>query len=122
MKHPGRWLWLLLLVPVAVGLARLRFDAEVFDLLPDELPVVQGLKLYQRHFANVRELLITLRAADAEQAESAARTLAERLRPQANLVESVAWEPPWLEHPGQIGTLLAYLWLNQPPEVFHQLT
>jgi predicted RND superfamily exporter protein/lauroyl/myristoyl acyltransferase len=122
MKHPGRWLWLLLLVPIAVGLARLKFDVEVFDLLPDELPVVQGLKLYQQHFANARELLITLRAADAEQAESAARTLAERLRQRNNLVESVAWEPPWLEHPGQIGALLAYLWLNQLPEVFQQLT
>jgi predicted RND superfamily exporter protein/lauroyl/myristoyl acyltransferase len=122
MKHPGRWLWLLLLVPIAVGLGRLRFDVEVFDLLPDELPVVQGLKLYQQHFANARELLITLRAADAEQAENAARTLSERLRERTNLVESVAWEPPWLEHPGQIGALLAYLWLNQPPEVFQQLT
>ncbi len=122
MKHPGRWLWLLLLLPITLGLARLRFDVEVFNLLPGDLPVVQGLKLFQQHFANARELLITLRAADAEQAENEARTLAERLREQTNLVASVAWEPPWLEHPGQVGALLAYLWLNQPPAFFQQLT
>src|SRR5713226_5951869 len=80
MRYPRRWLWLILLVPIVVGLARLRFDVEVFDLLPSDLPVVQGLKLYQQYFANARELIITLRAAAPEQAEDAARTLAERLR------------------------------------------
>ncbi len=122
MKHPGRWLWLILLVPMALGLARLRFDVEVFDLLPGDLPVVHGLKLYQQHFANARELIITIRASDSNQAENAARTLAERLRQQTNLVASVTWEPPWLEHPGEVGELLAYIWFNQPPEVFQQLT
>jgi len=122
MTRSRRWLWLILLVPIVVGLARLRFDVEVFDLLPADLPVVQGLKLYQQYFANARELIITLRASEPEQAESAARTLAERLREQTNLVASVTWEPPWLEHPGQVGELLAYIWFNQPPAIFQQLT
>src|SRR6185369_6101405 len=65
LKHPGRWLWLLLLVPVALGLTRLRFDVEVFDLLPPSLPAVEGLKLYQEHFANARELIITVQAQSA---------------------------------------------------------
>ena len=111
----GRWLWLLLLVPIALGLARLRFNVEVLDLLPADLPVVRGLKLYQQHFANARELIITLRAADAEQAESTAHSIADRLRAATNLVASVTWQPPWLERPGEVGELLAYLWLNQPP-------
>jgi len=122
MKHPGRWLWLFLLVPIAFGLARLRFDVEVFNLLPGDLPVVQGLKLYQEHFANARELIITVRASELEQAENTARTIAERLRERTNLVVSATWEPPWLEHPGQAGELLAYLWFNQPPPVLQQLT
>jgi hypothetical protein len=41
LRHPGRWVWLLLLVPVVIGLARLRFDVEVLDLLPGDLPAVQ---------------------------------------------------------------------------------
>src|SRR5438477_3713349 len=96
LKHPGRWLWLLLLVPAIIGLTRLRFDVEVFDLLPDDLPAVKGLKIYQQYFANARELIITVTAPDAEAGEAAARAIAERLRQQTSLVAAVTWEPPWL--------------------------
>src|SRR5437879_6419743 len=108
LRHPGRWIWLLLVIPAALGLMRLRFDAEVFDLLPGDLAVVQGLKLYQEHFANARELIITLKAQDPQQAENAARKIGENLRQQTNLTASVTWEPPWLEHPEQAAELLAY--------------
>src|SRR5690348_12729876 len=118
LRHPGRWLWLLLLVPVVIGLTRLRFDVEVFDLLPKNLPAVAGLKLYQERFAHARELLVTVQAAETEQAESAARSIALRLRQQTNLVASVTWEPPWQEHPEQAAELMAYLWFNQPPREF----
>ena len=116
-----RWLWLMLLVPIAFGLMRLRFDVEVFDLLPANLQVVAGLRLYQQHFANARELIITVRAPEAEQAENAARAIAERLRRQTSLVDTVTWEPPWLEQPSLAAELLAYLWFNQSPKVFADL-
>ncbi len=122
MKLSSRWLWLLLLLPLAAGVARLRFNVEVLDLLPGELPAVQGLKLYNQNFANARELLITVRAPDAEAAEHAARSIAESLRHEAELIASVTWQPPWLEHPGEAAELFAYLWLNQPPEIFAALT
>jgi uncharacterized protein len=121
LKHPGRWLWLLLLIPVVIGFTRLRFDVEVFDLLPTSLPAVEGLKLYQEHFANSRELIITLQGSGAEATEETARAVAERLRGVKELVESVTWEPPWLEHPEQAAELIAYLWLNQPPEEMERL-
>jgi predicted RND superfamily exporter protein/lauroyl/myristoyl acyltransferase len=116
-----RWLWLLLLIPIIIGFARLRFDVEVLDLLPPQLATVQGLKLYQQHFANARELIITVKAPDAEQAEAAAHAIAERLNQQTNFVSSALWQPPWLEHPGQAAELLAYLWLNQSPQDFAEL-
>jgi uncharacterized protein len=122
LRHPGRWWWLLLLVPVLIGASRLRFDVEVFDLLPSDLPAVAGLKLYQEHFANARELIIALQGGSAEQTEAAARVLSEALRQSSNLVEAVTWEPPWLEHPEQSAELIAYLWLNQPPQQFAELT
>src|SRR4051812_19615291 len=122
LKHPGRWIWLILAVPVVVGLMRLRLDVEIFDLLPSKLEVVEGLKAYQQHFANARELIITITAETAEQGETAARAIAAELSKQTNLVMSVFWQPPWLEHPEQAGELLAYLWFNQPPEVFGELT
>jgi len=117
-----RWWWALLLVAVAAGLTRLRFDVDVLDLLPPDEPTVQGLKLYQQHFANSRELVITLRAPDAERAERLAKGLAARLQRETNLVASVAWQPPWMEDPAQMGELLACLWLNQPPRDFADLT
>jgi len=115
-------MWLILLPLLAIGLARLRFDVEVFDLLPPDLRAVQGLKIYQEHFANARDLLLTISAPGAEQAEAAARSIAERLRVETNLVAEVTWEPPWLEHPEQTAEFMAYLWLNQAPEAFRQLT
>ncbi len=117
-----RWWWLIPIIPVVIGLARLRFDVEVLNLLPDELPVVHGLKLYQKHFTSGDELVITLRAPDAETAESASRQLAESLRRETNLVANAVWQAPWQENPDQMAELTAYLWLNQPPETFAQLT
>ena len=114
--------WLLLILPVGLGLSRLRVDTEVLDLLPPDQPAVQGLKLYQQHFANARELIITIRAADAEQAEKCAGSLASRLRQQTNLITSVSWQPPWMEQPAQAAEIVAYLWFNQPPESFGTLT
>jgi len=121
LKHPGRWLWLILGVPIAIGLTRLRFDVEVFDLLPTNLPTVEGLKLYQEHFANARELIVTLQGPEAEKTEAAAQAIAERLRQNTNLITTVTWQPPWLEHPEQAAELMGYLWFNQPPEAFREL-
>lgn len=116
-----RWLWLLL-IPLALGVTRLHFDAEVLHLLPRELPVVHGLQIYQRQFASANELLVTLEAPDAERAETAARSLAEHLRAATNLVVAAHWQPPWFEQPELAAELAAVTWLNQPPAVFAQLT
>src|SRR6266481_3690579 len=122
MKLPRHWPWLLALIPIAFGVARLRFDVEVLNLLPADVPAVQGLKIYQQNFANARELIITVRAPAAEAAENAARSLADALRHKSEIISEVTWQPPWLEHPDQAAELIAYLWLNQPPEIFHELT
>jgi len=94
----------------------------MLNLLPPDLPAVQGLKLYQQHFANARELIITLRAPEPEKAERLAGALATRLRQETNLVAGVSWQPPWMEQPAQVAELVACLWLNQPPESFGDLT
>lgn len=122
LKHPGRWIWLLLLVPISLGLTRLRFDVEVFDLLPSDLPPVKGLKLYQEYFSNARELIITIQGKTAAQTETAARDLAAALEGATALTTAVTWQPPWEQHPEQAGELIGYLWFNQPPLLFDQLT
>lgn len=117
-----RWWWAFLAVAVCLGLWRLRFDVDILNLLPPDEPTVQGLKLYQKHFTNARELVITLRAPDPERAERLASGIAARLRQQTNLVTSVSWQPPWVEDPAQMAELLGCFWLNQPPEDFGALT
>lgn len=89
-----RWWWALLAVAVGLGLWRLRFDVDVLDLLPPNEPTVQGLKLYQKYFTNARELVVTVRAPDADAAEKLAGELAARLRRETNLVAEVTWQPP----------------------------
>ena len=117
-----RWWWVLLILAVGLGFWRLRFDVDILNLLPPDEPTVQGLKLYQQHFTNARELVITLRAPEAEQAERLAGALAVCLREQSNLVASVSWQPPWMEDPAQMAELLGWLWFNQPPGDFGALT
>ncbi len=118
------WFWVILVMALLViaGMIRLRFDVEVLNLLPDDLPVVQGLKLYKQHFTDSRELIVTVSAPEAASAESAAHSLALTLRAETNLVSSVLWEPAWMERPAQAVELMGYLWLNQPPAVFAELT
>lgn len=122
MKFSRAWLWLLLAIPIALGAARLHFDVEILNLLPDHLDAVRGLKLYQQNFSNARELILTLDGSNPDEVEESARTLARLLRAETNLVEEVTWQPAWMEHPGQAAELIAYLWFNQPPAVFRTLT
>ncbi len=117
-----RWLLLLLLIPVGFGFARLKLSVEMLDLLPQDSPIVQGLKIYQENFSYSRELYVTVTSSEAETTEDVARSLAAALRAQSNLVSQVTWQPPWLESPAQASELVAFIWLNQPPEVFGELT
>lgn len=121
LRHPGRWLWLALLVPVVLGLLRVKLDVDVLNLLPPGLPAVEGLRLHQQYFSNSRELIITVQAERPDHAEDVARSLAEALRRESRLTASAVWQPPWLENPGQAAELLACLWFNQPPAVFGEL-
>jgi uncharacterized protein len=115
------WIWILLVVPLGLGLARLRFDVEILNLLPARLPVVVGLRSFQRNFSQARELVVTIEGAASEETEAAARSLAQVLQRETNLVEEVIWRPPWMENPAGAMELPAYLWLNQPPAIFGQL-
>lgn len=121
MKRAPSWWWLLLLVPLVPGWGRLRFDADVLNLLPATLPEVRGLQLHQRHFASNAELLLTVSAPDAATAERAAERLATALQAESHLVAAVRWRPPWWDHPEGMAELVAWLWLNQPPDTFQAL-
>jgi predicted exporter/lauroyl/myristoyl acyltransferase len=117
----GGWVWLLAALLLVVGLSRVRLDVDVLGLLPPEVPAVQGLRLYQENFAVTRDLIVTVSGPDAPTTERAAEAVAGALSRPTNLTASVDWRPPWLEHPGELAALVAWLWLRQPPESFQQL-
>ena len=121
MKFSRAWL-LLLIAPILLGLFRLRFDTEVLNLLPNDLPAVQGLKLYHKYFANNREVIITVSAKNSADAESAARVVATTLQGASNLVADAVWQPPWMDHPEETAEFIAWLWLSQPTNEVAQLT
>jgi predicted RND superfamily exporter protein len=121
MKTARRWFTILLLLAIVAGCWRLHFTAQILDLLPGDLKVVQGLKLYQDNFSNNRELIVSLRMPDPTTSDAAAESLAGALRAESNLVESVRWRAAWMDDPTQSAELLAYMWFNQSPAEFRAL-
>ena len=108
-----------LVILVVAGLWRLRFDADVLNLLPDDLPAVAGLKLYQENFANRREVVITVEGTSAAEVEKAADNLASAIR--NDLGANAIWRPPWMDDAKATAEFLAWLWLSQPPEKVKEL-
>lgn len=111
----------LLAAATAAGLLRLRLDTDILSLLPADAPGVAGLRLWQRHFAGAQELLVTVRGADADASTRAAQAVATALRARPDLVRRALWQPPWQEDPGGAAKLLAWQWLQQPPETWAEL-
>jgi predicted exporter len=120
VKRSRAWL-LILLAPILLGLFRLRFDTEVLNLLPNDLPAVEGLKLYHKYFANNREVIITVTATNSADAETAARNIATALQAATNLVGDAVWQPPWMDRPEETAEFIAWLWLSQPTNEVAQL-
>ncbi|MEA3209645.1 MAG: uncharacterized protein QOE70_2702 [Chthoniobacter sp.] len=110
------------LVFVVAGLSRISFNIDILKLLPTHLPQVEGLSLFLKHFAQPRELIITLEAEDSDTAEAAADDLAERLRQRPDLVQRAVSRAPWEKNPADLAELLAFMVLNQPPEAIRELT
>jgi predicted RND superfamily exporter protein len=99
----------------AFGLSRLSFNVDVLDLLPADQPEFDGIRDLYRHFGRENELVLTVSAADAAVAQSAAASLAERLSARDDLARSVVWHLPFEENPALAAELLAWFWLNGPP-------
>jgi len=117
----GRAILLALIGLALLGVKRFQLDVEMLHLLPRDNPVSAGLLLYQEHFLNAGELVVTLQADEPEHAAAAVDAVVRQIRPETNLVERLFWQPPWndsIEAPAQF---LAYLWLNAPAEKVQSL-
>ena len=117
-----RWWWLLLLIPIALGLARLHFDVEMLDLLPANVPAVAGPQNLPAAF---RQRPRTHRHRPGAKCLNAAESVGAVHRGKIARGNQL-WSPtpPGSRRgssiPEQTAELIAYLWLNQPPEKFDQ--
>lgn len=103
---------------------RMRLDTEVLNLLPRGFESVEGLKVYNRDFAQVRELTFALvaRPEDADKLEDFAPQFAESLRQQPWCARVLSGSP--LETPEGISDLQKIalpLLLNLEPSAFDEM-
>jgi predicted RND superfamily exporter protein len=102
---------------------RIRLDSEVLNLLPRGFESVEGLKIYNRDFAQVRELTFALvsQPEDVDKLEEFAPVFAERLRKEPWCVRVLAGSP--METPEGVRDLHGIavpLLLNLEPQVFDE--
>lgn len=105
---------LLVLVAGWFGVSRLDFDVDPLSLLPQELPGLEGTRLLREQKRNL--LLIAVQAEDAELVGVAADALAEHLATKPELCASVRSQSLLQSDPAIIAEVVAYLWLNAPPQ------
>lgn len=108
---------------IAILVTRIRLDSEVLNLLPGNFESVQGLKVYNRDFAQNRELTFALvsQPGDTDKLEEFAPRFAEKLREQPWCARVLAGSP--METPEGIHDLQAIalpLLLNLAPAAFDE--
>jgi predicted RND superfamily exporter protein len=114
-KTRAAGLVVLLLVFLYAGLSHISFDVDVLRLLPTNLRAVRGLSLFLQHFSLPNELIVTVTAGRAEEAENATQAIAAALRARKTIVRQVVTEPPWEKNPVQLSEFVAWLVLNESP-------
>lgn len=119
------WLGVMLLAAasIAVLVTRMKLDTEVLNLLPQSFSSVQGLKVYNRDFAQVRELTFALvsQSDDVDKLEEFAPQFADALREQPWCKRVLAGTP--IETPEGIHDLQSIavpLLLNLEPAAFDE--
>ena len=118
--------WAVALISAAsiyILVTRMKLDSEVLNLLPSGFESVEGLKVYNRDFSQVRELTFALVAqpADVDKLEEFAPQFAQRLREQPWCTRVLAGAP--IETPEGIRDLQSIavpLLLNLEPEAFKE--
>jgi len=118
--------WAVALISAAsiyVLVTRMKLDSEVLNLLPSGFESVEGLKVYNRDFSQVRELTFALVAqpADVDKLEEFAPHFAQRLREQPWCTRVLAGAP--IETPEGIRDLQSIaipLLLNLEPGAFKE--
>lgn len=105
----------------AFSLMRVKFSASLYEMLPEDLPEVQGMDRLNRYFSRDGQLIVTVKAEESFLAEEAIESLADHFRNEPELVAEVFQELSISELVTEGGGLLSWLWFNGPPDDLEKL-
>ncbi|MEM7699621.1 MAG: hypothetical protein AAF236_14585, partial [Verrucomicrobiota bacterium] len=97
---------------------QVEFSANLYEMLPEDLPEVQGMDRVSRFFNRDGQLIVTVKAAESFITDSAIESLAAAFESEPALFSDVFRELSLTELVTEGGGLLAWLWANAPPEQF----
>jgi len=116
-KH---WLITLVIIGLSFVAIPIHFNADVFSLLPEGAPTVDGLKRYQQSFGASEAVILAIESEDASQLDELLPTLAKAIE-DAGLATDAIWQSPFGDNRDAMAELLAYLWMNQPKAAVESL-
>jgi len=105
----------------AFSVMRVKFSANLFEMLPADLPEVQGMDRLNRYFSRDGQLIVTVKSDDAASSAAAMVSLEKRLIEAPKLVSDSFRDLSLNEIVKEGGSLLAWLWLNAEPSDFAKL-
>lgn len=97
------------------GLTRLRFETDILEVLPGELPSVGALKVSQKHFNNDQRVALLLEGDGEEIYEEDVGEFVEHLRVELSPAK-VLYKSELEEDPTVFGRALAAIWRYAPRE------
>lgn len=103
------------------GLTRLRFETDILEVLPADLPSVEALQISQKHFGNDRQVVLLLQSDDEGIVEEDVSGLAEHLREKLSPAK-VHFKSELEENPSAFGKALAEIWRHAPPSDVERLS
>ena len=123
MRHRLRLIFLLLLVIgfSVAGLTRLRFETDILEVLPGNLPSVEALKVSKKHFGNDSQVVLLLHSEGGEIDEQDIAKLAAHLREKLAPAK-VLYKSELEENPASFGMALAEIWRYAPPADVQRLS
>lgn len=105
----------------AISLMGVKFSANLYEMLPEDLPEVQGMDRLNRYFSRDGQLIVTVKSDDAATSAAAMVSLEKRLIEAPGLVSDSFRDLSLNEIVKEGGSLLAWLWLNADPSEFAKL-
>ena len=96
----------------AFSVMKVKFSASLYEMLPADLPEVQGMDQLSRFFNRDGQLAMTVKASDSWIADEALISLVEKLEQHPELFGEIHRELGLSELVTEGGGLIAWLWLN----------